>query len=237
METADDGTRTAASLAAWLDRLTFTDLTADQATATIIDAIVEWGRAQQWRVYRRPPSVVPLPPPLKGMSVLDVGCARPQAQAVAIEVDRLDRQRTVDKLLAESAAGRLAIWVRWGTGPFTPPPLPVHMVTREASRHRGLWHTVADLPAPRHSAATTAPTTAAPQELPLLGDTGNPAAAAMSQESPLAGVGGPAAASAQESPVAGEVGGPAAAAAQESPPAGGSHQSEAGRGPQDGSTP
>ena len=66
-------------------------------------------------------------------------------------VVRLDRQRTVDKLLAEAAAGRLAIWVRWGAGPFRPPPLPVHLVTREAARSHGLWHTVADLPPPAHS--------------------------------------------------------------------------------------
>ena len=149
----DDGTRTAESLAAWLGDLHFTDLTEDLATARVVDAVAGWGEAQGWRVYRRAPSVFPLPPPLKGHSVLDVACARPSPdQPIAVEVDRLDRQRTVDKLLAEAAAGRLAIWVRWGTGPFRPPPLPVHMVTRSASRTPAGWHTVADLPAPRHSA-------------------------------------------------------------------------------------
>jgi hypothetical protein len=86
-------------------------------------------------------------------SVLDVACARPDGPPVAIEVDRLDRPRTVDKLLAEAAAGRVAIWVRWGAGPFTPPPLPVHMVTRAAARTGGAWHTVADRPPPAHSAS------------------------------------------------------------------------------------
>jgi hypothetical protein len=160
----DDGTRTAESLARWLEALTFADLTADQAQARIIDAVAEWGEDQGWRVYRRAPSVFPLPPPLKGNSVLDVACARPTGQPIAVEVDRLDRQRTVDKLLAEAAAGRLAIWVRWGAGPFTAPPLPVHMVTREASRTHGTWHTVADLPAPRHSSSPI--DAAAPDELP-----------------------------------------------------------------------
>ena len=160
----DDGTRTAESLAGWLTALTFADLTADQAQARIIDAVAEWGRDRGWRVYRRAPSVFPLPPPLKGNSVLDVACARPDGQPIAVEVDRLDRQRTVDKLLAEAAAGRLAIWVRWGAGPFTAPPLPVHLVTRAASRTRGTWHTIADVPAPRHSPA---PIDAAdPEELP-----------------------------------------------------------------------
>jgi hypothetical protein len=164
MDTADDGTRTAASLNAWLDALSFTDLTTDQATARILDAIAEWGTAQGWRVYRRAPSVFPLPPPLKGFSVVDVACARPGAQPIVIEVDRLDRPRTVDKLLAEAAAGRIAIWVRWGAGPFAAPPVPVHLVSREAVRSRGTWHTATDRPAPRHSGAVTiAP---APEELP-----------------------------------------------------------------------
>ncbi|MET0423316.1 MAG: hypothetical protein ABW046_05550 [Actinoplanes sp.] len=163
MDTADDGTRTAESLAAWLAGLTFADLPENLVTAQLIDAIVAWGESQGWRVYRRAPSVVPLPAPLKGNSVLDVACARPAGQPIAIEVDRLDRQRTVDKLLAEAAAGRLAIWVRWGAGPFVPPPLPVHLVTREAAKAKGGWHTVTDRPAPRHSTTIDA---SAPEELP-----------------------------------------------------------------------
>ena len=151
MDRADDGTRTARSLGDWLAGLHFTDLPEAAATARVVDAVAAWGEARGWRVYRRAPSVFPLPPPRKGHSVLDVACARPDGQPIAVEVDRLDRQRTVDKLLAEAAAGRLAIWVRWGTGPFRPPPLPVHLVTREAARGRGGWHTVADLPAPEHS--------------------------------------------------------------------------------------
>ncbi|XVU22375.1 hypothetical protein ACQPZJ_34600 [Actinoplanes sp. CA-054009] len=155
---------TARSLQAWLADLRFTDLGNDQATARIIEAITEWGTSSGWRVYRRAPSVFPLPPPLKGHSVLDVACARPSAAPIAIEVDRLDRPRTVDKLLAEAAAGRVAIWVRWGAGPFTPPPMPVHMVTRPAVRKSGTWSTVAELPPPRHSSAEIAPS--APAELP-----------------------------------------------------------------------
>lgn len=164
METADDGTRTAHSLAGALTAVHFAELSNDRATARIIDAVVAWAEDQGWRVYRRAPSVFPLPPPLRGHSVLDVACARPDGPPIAVEVDRLDRPRTVDKLLAEAAAGRLAIWVRWGAGPFTPPPLPVHMVTRPAARKAGAWHTVADRPPPRHSDAPIE--TASPQELP-----------------------------------------------------------------------
>ena len=161
----DDGTGVARSLAAALDRLVFADLTADQATGRILEAIADWGAGQGWRVYRRAPSVFPLPPPLRGNSVLDVACARPGSPPIAIEVDRLDRQRTVDKLLAEAAAGRVAVWVRWGAGPFPPPPLPVHLVVREAARTAGKWHTVVDRPAPHHS-TTALPATAEAEELP-----------------------------------------------------------------------
>jgi hypothetical protein len=162
MDTADDGTRTSRSLGRWLDALTFADLTADQVTARLVDEVARWGENQGWRVYRRAPSVFPLPPPLRGNSVVDVACARPDGQPIVVEIDRLERRRTVDKLLAEAAAGRLAILVRWGSGPFNPPPLPVHLVVREAVRQRGHWHTVTDLPAPRHSGAVAAE----PEELP-----------------------------------------------------------------------
>jgi hypothetical protein len=162
VDTADDGTQTSRSLESRLDALSFADLTADQVTARLVDEVVRWGEEQGWRVYRRAPSVFPLPAPLRGNSVVDVACARPGAQPIVIEVDRLERQRTVDKLLAEAAAGRLAILLRWGSGPFSPPPLPVHLVVREAVRQRGHWHTVADRPAPRHSGAVAAE----PEELP-----------------------------------------------------------------------
>jgi hypothetical protein len=162
VDTADDGTQTSRSLQSWLDALTFAELTADQVTARLVDEVVRWGEEQGWRVYRRAPSVFPLPPPLRGNSVVDVACARPGAQPIVVEVDRLERQRTIDKLLAEAAAGRLAILLRWGSGPFTPPPLPVHLIVREAIRQRGHWHTVADLPAPLHSGAVAAE----PEELP-----------------------------------------------------------------------
>ncbi|GLY00025.1 MULTISPECIES: hypothetical protein [Actinoplanes] len=167
MDTADDGTSTARSLADRLEALGFTGLSEGDAAARIIDEVTAWGEERGWRVYRRAPSVFPLPPPLRGNSVLDVAFARPGgAPPLAVEVDRLDRQRTVDKLLAEAAAGRVAIWVRWGAGPFRPPPLPVHLVTREAARRSGRWSTAADRPAPEHSGA--APTAAEVEELPLI---------------------------------------------------------------------
>ncbi|WJK44176.1 hypothetical protein O7608_30605 [Solwaraspora sp. WMMA2056] len=120
----------AGSLADRLATVTFTDLTTDQVTALLVDAVADWGARQGWRVYRRAASVLPLPPPMADRhSVVDVACARPGGAPVVVEIDHTDRRRTVEKLLAEAAAGRVAIWVRWGTRSFTAPPDPVHLVT------------------------------------------------------------------------------------------------------------
>jgi hypothetical protein len=137
MEHAVDGEQVAASLAEWLAAVTFVDLSEDEVTALLVDSVVAWAEDRGWRAYRRAPSVMALPAPFSHRhSWLDVGCARPDGAPIAIEVDRTDRQRTVDKLLAEAEAGRVAIWVRWGTGKFAAPPPPVAMVTCPVTSHR-----------------------------------------------------------------------------------------------------
>jgi hypothetical protein len=143
-----------ADLAARLDGLVFADLNTEQVTARIIDEVVTWGRGHGWRVYRRPPSVVPLPPPLEQQhSVVDVGVARADGPPLVIEVDHTDRRRTVEKLLAEAAAGRVPIWVRWSTGPIAVPPLPVGMVPLQVTRHGHTYSRRPDRPPPAHGSA------------------------------------------------------------------------------------
>ncbi|MBO4206077.1 hypothetical protein [Micromonospora echinofusca] len=175
MHVADDSERIAASLGRRLDELTFQDATTDQVTELIIDAVVGWARAAGWRVYRRASSVLPLPPPLSGQySVLDVACARPAGPPVVIEVDHTDRRRTVEKLLAEAAAGRVAIWVRWGTGRFVAPPPPVGLVTCVVTRRSGpagqgrLYSRVPadDRPPPAHSGTPIGSTDAVALPIP-----------------------------------------------------------------------
>lgn len=142
----------------WLDQLTFVDRSADEVTALVIDAITEWAKDQGWRVYHRAPSVVRLPAPYDAQhSVIDVACARPAGPPVVIEVDRTDRQRTVDKLLAEAAAGRIPIWVRWGTGKFAAPPPPVRLVTVAVTMHNRRYSRkpVREMPPPEHSTTVT----------------------------------------------------------------------------------
>jgi hypothetical protein len=155
-----DADRVAGSLAARLGALTFLDRTADEVTDLLIATVAGWAAGEGWRVYRRARSVVPLPPPYENrFSTLDVACARPAGPPVVIEVDRTDRRRTVDKLLAEAAAGRVAVWVRWGTGAFTAPPAPVRMVTCAVTARSGVGGRRfdrtggRDRPPPRHTAA------------------------------------------------------------------------------------
>jgi len=165
-----------ASLADHLAGLTFVDLTTDEVTALIVDAVAAWATDQGWRVYRRARSVVPLPPPYERQhSVLDVACARPAGPPVVIEVDHGHRKRTIDKLLAEAEAGRVPIWVRWGTGRFTEPPPPIRMVTldvaaRPAPDGKDRRHTrrpEPDRPAPRHSLDGAGTATAVVLPIPL----------------------------------------------------------------------
>ncbi|MBT8224578.1 MAG: hypothetical protein HKP61_00685 [Dactylosporangium sp.] len=155
-----DVARTAASLARWVDRLTFADLDADAVTDLLIETSAAWATAQGWRIYRRAPSVVSLPPPYAHRrSCVDVGCARPAGAPVVVEIDHTARRRTLDKLIAEAAAGRVAIWLRWGSGGWEPPPEPVRLVTcpvtarRDPVRHHQRYsrHPETQRPAPHHS--------------------------------------------------------------------------------------
>lgn len=156
-----DGQELAAALGAHLDRLAFADRTTDEVTELLVGAAVEWAHGQGWRAYRRAASVVPLPPPYeRQFSVVDVGVARPGAAPLVVEVDHADRRRTLDKLVAEAAAGRVALWVRWGPGRFTAPPAPIHLVTfpviaRRAGAGPRVYSRPAerDRPAPAHTAA------------------------------------------------------------------------------------
>ncbi len=163
-----DADRVAAALAARVAAVTFLDRTADDVTATLIDTVADWATGEGWRVYRRARSVVPLPPPYENRySTLDVACARPAGPPVVIEVDRTDRRRTVDKLLAEAAAGRIAIWVRWSTGAIAAPPAPIRLVSCPVTARSGVDgrrfdRTAASYrPPPRHSPPGT-PTGAEP---------------------------------------------------------------------------
>ncbi|WP_432825366.1 hypothetical protein [Dactylosporangium sp. CA-092794] len=133
-----DGEHLAAALGAHLDRLAFADRGTDDVTELLIAAVVDWAVGSGWRAYRRAASVVPLPAPYEAQfSVVDVGIARPGLAPVVVEIDHADRRRTLDKLAAEAAAGRVALWVRWGAGRLTAPPAPVRLVPFPVISRRG----------------------------------------------------------------------------------------------------
>jgi hypothetical protein len=156
----DDTERVAGSLAAWIASVSFADREADQVTELLIEAVVWWAQEAGWRAYRKAQSVFPLPEPMAHLhSFVDVGIARHGDAPIVVEVDRSDRKRTLDKLAAEAAQGRVALWVRWGTGAFAVPPDPVRLIPCRVEVRRGphgqrLFSTPAgDLPPPKHSSA------------------------------------------------------------------------------------
>ncbi|WP_067500352.1 hypothetical protein [Actinoplanes sp. TFC3] len=148
-----------------LAALTFSDLTQAQVTTLVIDTVAAWGEGHGWRVYRRAPSVLRLPPPMDQQhSVLDVALARPDGPPIVVEVDHTHRQRTIDKLLAEAEEGRLPFWVRWGPGKIIEPPPPIILLSLAVTRSQGRYSRSL-LAAPEHSA--TAALTGEITELPL----------------------------------------------------------------------
>ncbi len=158
MAVKDEAQRLADSLTGWLAEVALTGHTADQVNERLVEAVAQWAQTQGWRVYRGARSVLPLPAPYADRhSTVDIGIARDSQAPVVVEVDRSDRRRTVDKLVAEAAAGRVALWVRWGTGEFLVPPPPVRLVAcpvvaRKLGTGQKLFFSAGqELEAPEHS--------------------------------------------------------------------------------------
>jgi hypothetical protein len=158
MEEGGDPDRVADSLARWIASVSFEDREADQVTEFLVEAVIWWAQEHGWRAYRHARSVVPLPPPMSHLhSFVDIGIARRDGGPIVVEIDRTDRKRTLEKLAQEAAQGRVALWLRWGTGTFATPPDPVKLIpcrveARKTSDGRRVFSTPAvEKPAPRHS--------------------------------------------------------------------------------------
>ncbi|MET9260285.1 hypothetical protein [Amycolatopsis sp. NPDC004079] len=116
MATSDDETRDlAASLHTYLKPLRLTGLTAVQATRLVTYETVCWADEQGWKVAYEVWGRITRPSKNGPMRArLDLVCTRPAKQpAVAIEIDRDGKTWSLQKLQAEAAAGRVALWVRW----------------------------------------------------------------------------------------------------------------------------
>jgi hypothetical protein len=165
MRADDDGDSVASALAEHLAAVTFADLTADAVTALLIDQVAGWAEGQGWRVYRRAASVLRLPPPMQNQhSVLDVAVARPGGLLpLAVEVDHGHRKRTVEKLAAEGAAGRVPVLVRWGGRKVTEAGDGLHLIVVDVDQRPGARFSRGRLrPPPPHSAAAPGPSEALP---------------------------------------------------------------------------
>jgi hypothetical protein len=158
MREDDDAERVAGSLSRWIASVSFVDRAADEVTELLIEAVIWWAQEEGWRAYRHARSVVRLPPPMDNLhSFVDVGIARRDGAPIVVEIDRSDRKRTLEKLTAEAEQGRIALWLRWGTGTFATPPAGVsliacHVEARKAADGRKLFSTPSEeKPAPQHS--------------------------------------------------------------------------------------
>ncbi|HZM78630.1 MAG TPA: hypothetical protein VFC19_23120 [Candidatus Limnocylindrales bacterium] len=157
-EAQDDAEWVAGSLTRWINSVSFVDRSADEVTELLIEAVVWWAQEEGWRAYRKARSVFPLPPPFEHRySFVDVGIARRDCAPIVVEVDRSDRKRTLEKLVAEAERGRVALWLRWGTGTFATPPAPVRLIPcrveahKDAEGHKVFSTPTLAKPAPRHS--------------------------------------------------------------------------------------
>ena len=165
MSADHDGDQVASALAEYLAEVIFADKSADGVTALLIDEVADWAGSLHWRVYRRAASVLRLPPPMQNQhSVLDVAVARPDGLLpLAVEVDHGHRKRTVEKLAAEGAAGRIPILVRWGGRKATEASAPVHLIVVGVDQHPGGRFSRTRLrPPPPHSSAATGDEVALP---------------------------------------------------------------------------
>lgn len=105
----------AASLYRHLKPLRLSGLTAVQATRLVTDETVRWAKRQGWEVaYEVQGRITRMTENGPKRARLDLVCTRPAQQpAVAIEIDKHGKVWSLQKLLSEVDAGRVALWVRW----------------------------------------------------------------------------------------------------------------------------
>ncbi|MFF3068849.1 hypothetical protein [Kitasatospora sp. NPDC057936] len=130
----------ARSLRAWLNTEQFTDLPRHEATRFFTDSVVKWGDGLGYQAQRE----VPLPPhprrPDRRTGRLDLRLTHRsgKGRALSIEIDRGDKQLSLDKLTQATERGDLALWLRWGRQPvrLTIPPgirlIRAHVLKRNA---------------------------------------------------------------------------------------------------------
>ena len=110
--------RATQSLQVWLEPLTFADLSRSATTEVLKAQVVAWARSHRFQTQTEVEAVAAARRRHKrSIGLLDVLATHPSGQQVAIEIDFTNKVWSIEKLAAEADAGKLAIWVKWGTPP------------------------------------------------------------------------------------------------------------------------
>jgi hypothetical protein len=103
------------SLRTWLQATERGGLTAAETTDLLTRKTSQWAKMQGWTPAFEVPARISRPTrsgPRRGR--LDIVVTRPNGLApIAIEIDRQGKVWSLRKLVAESDAGAVALWVRW----------------------------------------------------------------------------------------------------------------------------
>lgn len=106
----------------WLSTtVEFSGLKATEVTDTLSAAIRRWGHSNGWMTNTEVPSTARRHsgsgPGVAHYGYLDLVFDRWGEESVVVEIDRGNKQWSLEKLTAEAARGRVSIWVRWGRQP------------------------------------------------------------------------------------------------------------------------
>jgi hypothetical protein len=103
-------------LHAMLFQLRLGGLEPQDITQRVTDAVEGWARGQGWDVWREYdiPGYTRQDSEVGGR--LDVYARCADGTGVAIEIDRFDREKSLDKLAFCAASGDRALWIRWRSG-------------------------------------------------------------------------------------------------------------------------
>lgn len=112
------------ALAGLASTVQFVDMPADEVTRLLTHTIVDWGIAYGWM-----PALEVASRAVRGEGdgrrghhgYLDIVLERWGLPPVVVEIDRGNKQWSVDKLEAERAAGSICLWVRWSKKTPTAP--------------------------------------------------------------------------------------------------------------------
>lgn len=137
----------ARSLASSLGFLHFAGASSAHVTDTLSAAVSRWGQQEGFQVKREVPAPAEARPDRHGY--LDLVCFDGPRPALAVEIDRGNKQWSHEKLAAVAARGVAAVWLRWGSKTLSDHlangvdliHMPMHRARARAGKAIGVsWH-------------------------------------------------------------------------------------------------